>query len=147
MKKFSFTINGNEYDVEIKNVEDNNAEVEVNGFTYAVQFDRSLQSTKTPKLVRTESVPSTDITRSEQKTSSASVPKGGAQMKSPLPGVILDVYVNVGDTVKYGDKILCLEAMKMENIINADKDGKIIAIKVKKGDSVMEGDVLVEIGK
>jgi len=147
MKKFSFTINGNEYDVEIKNVEDNNAEVEVNGFTYAVQFDRSIQSSKTPKLVRTESVPSTDITRSEQKTSSASVPKGGAQMKSPLPGVILDVYVNVGDTVKYGDKILCLEAMKMENIINADKDGKIVAMKVKKGDSVMEGDVLVEIGK
>ena len=147
MKKFSFTINGNEYDVEIKNVEDNNAEVEVNGFTYAVQFDRSIQSSKTPKLVRTESVPSTDITRSEQKTSSASVPKCGAQMKSPLPGVILDVYVNVGDTVKYGDKILCLEAMKMENIINADKDGKIVAMKVKKGDSVMEGDVLVEIGK
>jgi len=147
MKKFSFTINGNEYDVEIKNVEDNNAEVEVNGFTYAVQFDRSIQSSKTPKLVRTESVPSTDITRSEQKTSSASVPKGGAQMKSPLPGVILDTYVNVGDTVKYGDKILCLEAMKMENIINADKDGKIVAMKVKKGDSVMEGDVLVEIGK
>jgi biotin carboxyl carrier protein len=147
MKKFSFTINGNEYDVEIKNVEDNTAEVEVNGFTYAVQFDRLLESSKTPKLVRTESVPSTDITRSEQKTSSPSVPKGGAQIKSPLPGVILDVFVNVGDTVKYGDKILALEAMKMENTINADKDGKIIAIKVKKGDSVMEGDVLVEFGK
>lgn len=147
MKKFSFTINGNEYDVEIKNVEDNTAEVEVNGITYAVQFDRSLQTTKTPKLVRPESVPSTDITKAEQKTSSPSVPKGGAHVKSPLPGVILETFVNVGDTVKYGDKIVSLEAMKMENIINADKDGKITAVKVKKGDSVMEGDILVEIGR
>ena len=146
MKKFSFTINGNEYDVEIKNVEDNNAEVEVNGFTYAVQFDRTIQSTKTPKLVRTESVPSTDITKSEQKTSSPSVPKGRAHVKSPLPGVILETYVNVGDSVKYGDKLVALEAMKMENIINSDKAGKITSLKVKKGDSVMEGDILVEIG-
>jgi glutaconyl-CoA/methylmalonyl-CoA decarboxylase subunit gamma len=147
MKKFSFNINGNDYDVEIKTVEDNNADVVVNGITYAVQFDRSLQSTKTPKLVRTEAVPSTDITRSQQKTSSTPVPKGGVTIKSPLPGLILATYVNVGDIIKYGDKLVALEAMKMENIINADKDGKIISVKVKKGDSVMEGDVLVEIGK
>jgi len=57
MKKYSFSINGNEYDVEIKNVDDNVAEVEVNGFVYSVEFDRSIETTKTPKLVRNVVVP------------------------------------------------------------------------------------------
>jgi biotin carboxyl carrier protein len=147
MKKFSFTINGNDYDVEIKSVDDNVAEVDVNGFSYSVEFDRALESTKTPKLVRPETVPSTDITPSEQKTSSPAGPKGAGHVKSPLPGTILDVYVKVGDIVKVGDKLIALEAMKMENIINSDKEGKVVSVNVKKGSSVMEGDILIEVGK
>jgi len=146
MKKFSFTINGNAYDLDIKSVEDNVAEVEVNGFSYFVEFDRVLETTKTPKLVRTEAVPSTDITRSDQKTSSPAGPKGSGFIKSPLPGTILDINVKVGDMVKTGDKLLTLEAMKMENIINSDKSGKILAVNYKKGDAVMEGDILIEVG-
>jgi biotin carboxyl carrier protein len=146
MKKYSFTINGNEYDVAVKNVEDNVAEVEVNGFKYSVEFDRSLETTKTPRLVRNQVVPSTDITPAEQKTSSPSGPKGAGFVKSPLPGTILDVHVNVGDTVKAGDKLITLEAMKMENIINSDKSGKVVSINAVKGAPVMEGDILVEIG-
>ena len=69
--------------------------------------------------------------------------KGG--VKSPLPGVILDVKVNVGDTVAKGDLLLILEAMKMENSIVADRDGKVTAINVKNGDSVLEGTDLVII--
>jgi biotin carboxyl carrier protein len=146
MKKFSFTINGNSYDCEIKNVEDNVAEVEVNGVSYAVEFDRVLETTKTPKLVRSEAIPSTDITKSEQKTSSPAGPKGSGFIKSPLPGTIIDLHVKVGDSVRAGDKLLTLEAMKMENIINSDKGGKIVTIHFKKGDAVMEGDVLIEVG-
>lgn len=146
MKKFSFTINGNAYDCEIINVEDNVAEVEVNGVSYAVEFDRVLETTKTPKLVRTEAVPSTDITRSEQKTSSPAGPKGTGFIKSPLPGTIIDLHVKVGDMVKAGDKLLTLEAMKMENIINSDKSGQVISVNFKKGDAVMEGDMLIEVG-
>ncbi len=146
MKKFSFTINGNAYDLDIKSVEDNIAEVEVNGFSYTVEFDRVLETTKTPKLVRKEAVPSTDITRSEQKTSSPAGPKGSGFIKSPLPGTILDIYVKVGDVVRTGDKLLTLEAMKMENIINSDKSGKVISVNYKKGDAVMEGDILIEVG-
>ena len=146
MKKFSFTINGNAYDLEIKSVEDNVAEVEVNGFSYSVEFDRVLETTKTPRLVRTEAVPSTDITPSEQKTSSPTGPKGTGFIKSPLPGTILDIYIKVGDVVKTGDKLLTLEAMKMENIINSDKSGKVISVNFKKSDTVMEGDILIEIG-
>ena len=145
MKKFSFTINGNPYDLDIKNVEDNIAEVEVNGFSYTVEFDRILETTKTPKLVRSEAVPSTDITPSVQKTSSPAGPKGTGFIKSPLPGTILDVYVKVGDTVRTGDKLITLEAMKMENNINSDKSGKVVSVNVKKSDSVMEGDILIEV--
>ncbi|MCK9208215.1 MAG: acetyl-CoA carboxylase biotin carboxyl carrier protein subunit [Salinivirgaceae bacterium] len=146
MKKFSFTINNNDYDVEIKSVDDNVAEVEVNGYTYEVQFERSISGTKTPKLIRSESIPSTSQAPSEAKTSPPHAPKGTGFVKSPLPGTILDIFVNVGDTVKFGQRLLALEAMKMENIINSDKDGKIISINASKGKSVMEGDVLVEIG-
>ena len=70
---------------------------------------------------------------------------GKSGVKSPLPGVILDIKVNVGDAVKKGQTIIILEAMKMENNINADKDGKITAINVSKGESVLEGTDLVII--
>lgn len=146
MKKFKFTINGNIYEVDIQNIEDNIAEVEVNGTTYKVEVDRSITTSKTPKLVRSVSVPSTDSEPSTAKTSSPGKPKGTGSIKSPLPGVILDVHVREGDAVKVGQKLITLEAMKMENNINADKDGKVALLKVHKGDAVMEGDVLIVIG-
>ncbi|BBE19566.1 biotin carboxyl carrier protein of methylmalonyl-CoA decarboxylase [Aquipluma nitroreducens] len=81
------------------------------------------------------------------KTSSPQAPKGAGNIKSPLPGVILDMYVNVGDRVKVGQKLLTLEAMKMENLIESDKEGTVAAIVKQKGDSVMEGDILISIGE
>ncbi len=146
MKNFKLTINGNIYDAEIIGFEDNIAEVAINGVAYSVEISRKQQSTKTPKLVRTMAVPSTDSHPSMTKTSSPSAPKGAGKIKSPLPGVILEIYVHEGDTVKIGQKLLMLEAMKMENIINADKEGLVALIKVGKGDSVMEGDILIVIG-
>jgi len=146
MKKYSFKINGNDYDVSVKNVDDNVADVEVNGSSYSVEFDRAIETTKTPKLVREQVVPSTDISPSQQKTSSPSAPKGAGFVKSPLPGTILNVHVAVGDMVRSGDKLITLEAMKMENVINSDKSGKVISVNFKKGDAVMEGDILIEIG-
>ncbi len=147
MKKFKFTINGNQYDAEIISIEDNIAEVEINGTAYKVEVDKTLQATKTPKLVRTAAVPSTDAHPSVAKTSSPASPKGAGTIKSPLPGVILEVHVKPGDQVKLGQKLLVLEAMKMENNIEADKAGHIISIEKHKGDAVMEGDVLIVIGE
>ncbi|MFN8135636.1 MAG: biotin/lipoyl-containing protein [Bacteroidales bacterium] len=147
MKKFKFTINGNEYAADVVNIEDNTAEVAINGVSYTVEIDQKVQSVKTPKLVRTPAVPSTDSHPSVSKTSSPSSPKGTGSIKSPLPGVILDIYVREGDTVKIGQKLIMLEAMKMENNINADKEGRVTSIKVSKGDSVMEGDILIVIGE
>lgn len=147
MKNFKFTINGNEYDAEIIGIEENTAEVSVNGVSYSVEIDRKMQTIKTPKLVRTMAVPSTDSHPSVSKTASPLAPKGTGSIKSPLPGVILEIFVREGDTVKIGQKLLMLEAMKMENNINADKEGRVASIKVGKGDSVMEGDILIVIGE
>lgn len=147
MKKFNLTIHGNQYEVNIASVEDNIAEIEVNGTNYTVEVDKVIQQTKTPKIVRQPSIPSTDSHPSIAKTSPPSAPKGAGHVKSPLPGVILDLYVREGDMVTKGQKLLCLEAMKMENNIDSDKDGKIIKINVNKGDTIMEGDILVTIGE
>lgn len=147
MKKFKFTINGNVYEVDIQNIEDNIAEIDVNGTTYQVEVDRAIQTTKTPKLVRTVSVPSTDSAPSIAKTASPATPKGTGSIKSPLPGVILGIHVKEGDMVKAGDKVITLEAMKMENVIHADKEGRVVSIKVRKDDAVMEGDLLITIGE
>jgi biotin carboxyl carrier protein len=146
MKKFKFTINGNQYETEVLNIEENIAEIEVNGTLYKVEVDKTMKTTKTPKLVRQAAVPSTDSHPSVAKTSSPAGPKGAGSIKSPLPGVILEMYVREGDEVKMGQKLLMLEAMKMENNIEADKAGKVVSILKHKGDNVMEGDVLIIIG-
>ncbi|WP_423128686.1 acetyl-CoA carboxylase biotin carboxyl carrier protein [Gaoshiqia sp. Z1-71] len=147
MKKFKFTINGNQYETEIINIEDNIAEIEINGSLYKVEVDKEIKASKTPKLVRPKAIPSTDTHPAEAKTSSPSAPKGAGNIKSPLPGVILEIFVKEGDLVERGQKLLMLEAMKMENNIEADKAGKVISIKVSNGASVMEGDVLMVIGE
>lgn len=145
MKEFKFTINGSEYSVNINNVEGNIADLEVNGTPYKVEIDKELKQVKTPKLVRPAAVPSTDAHPSVAKTQSPGVATAGA-IKSPLPGVVLELAVRVGDHVKMGQKLLVLEAMKMENNIDSDKEGTIREIKVGKGSSVLEGDVLIIIG-
>ena len=68
---------------------------------------------------------------------------GGGTLTSPLPGTVLDVFVKPGDAVKVGQRMLLLEAMKMENNIDADRDGVVKEVKVSKSDAVMEGQVLV----
>ena len=70
----------------------------------------------------------------------------GTAGKSPLPGVIVDLKVREGDQVNAGQHLLILEAMKMENNIDADRDGIVVELKVNKGDSVLEGDTLLTIG-
>jgi glutaconyl-CoA/methylmalonyl-CoA decarboxylase subunit gamma len=146
MKKFKFKINGNQYNAEVISVEDNIAEIEINGTKYSVEVDKAMQPVKTPKLVRSAVVPSTDSHPSVAKTASPAGPKGAGTIKSPLPGVVLELFVQVGDTVKIGQRVLILEAMKMENNIEADKAGTVVSIGKNKGDSVMEGDVLIVIG-
>ncbi|GAB4325114.1 MAG: biotin/lipoyl-binding protein [Bacteroidales bacterium] len=139
MKKYKFTIGGNKYNVEVFSIEDQTAVLEVNGTRYEVEIELEKQVSKTPVLVRPDLPPPS---RSETKIRKSI---GATQIKAPLPGNIMKVFVQQGDEVKQGDKILVYEAMKMENDIIAERGGKITAVKVKPGDSVLEGDVLVEM--
>ena len=146
MKEYKYKINGNLYNVVIGDIEDNIAHVEVNGTHYTVEME------KKPKAAAPAPKP---VARPAAKPAAAAAPAAAAPaakpaagksgIKSPLPGVILDIKCNVGDEVKKGQTLIILEAMKMENSINADKDGKITAINVSKGESVLEGTDLVII--
>ena len=144
MKKFSFTIRGNKYEVELHNIEDNIAEVEVNGSMYEVEIHKEIKTPKTPKLVRQQVVPTSTTDKSAPPKQKPVKVSGG--IVAPLPGTVLELKVSVGDKVKPGDILLIMEAMKMENNIKADKEGEIKSIKVNTGDSVLEGDLLIEIG-
>ena len=142
MKSFKYIINGNVYKVHINSVEEDIAEVEVNGTPYSVKLEKPAKK----QMVALKRPAQAPTTASGEPV--VSRPAGGAAgaVRSPLPGVILSVDCKVGDTVKRGQKLLVLEAMKMENTIPADRDGKIVEVKVNKGDSVLEGADLVIIG-
>ncbi|MCF8239820.1 MAG: acetyl-CoA carboxylase biotin carboxyl carrier protein subunit [Melioribacteraceae bacterium] len=144
MKKFKFTIRGNIYDVELLNIEDNIAEIEVNGSKYEVELHQEVKTTKTPKLTRSVAVPTGESDKA--KTHKPSAKQGAGFIKAPLPGTILEVKIKVGDKINVDDTLLIMEAMKMENNIKADRSGTVKEIKVNNGDSVLEGDLLVEIG-
>lgn len=143
MKEFKYKINGNLYTVNINQIEDNIATVEVNGTPYKVELDKPAKKQIKP-LTRPQAAPVTPAGEPVVSRPAASTVPGA--VRSPLPGVILEVSVNVGDTVKAGQKVAILEAMKMENVIAATQDGKITAIKVNKGDSILEGAEIVVIG-
>ncbi|MBN1250778.1 MAG: acetyl-CoA carboxylase biotin carboxyl carrier protein subunit [Bacteroidales bacterium] len=141
MKQYKFTIRGHKYDVEIQSLEDNIAEIEVNGTNYLVEINKEIKQTKTPKLVRA-SIP--EPTRKESKIEK-NISNKAFKIYAPLPGSIFKIIVKEGDTVNIGDNLLILEAMKMENNVLSEKAGKIQSIKVKEGDSVLQNDLLIEI--
>jgi biotin carboxyl carrier protein len=146
MKSYKFLINGNKYAVDINNVEKKSIELEVNGTPYTVELENEVGAT--PRV----SKPTVKIAQPEPPKAApkpVSVPqapvaaRSGYSIKSPLPGVVLDVYVRPGDSVKPGQHVLLLEAMKMENNIDAEKEGVVKEVRVQRNDSVMEGDVLI----
>ena len=145
MKEYKYKINGNLYNVVIGDIEDNIAHVDVNGTHYTVEMEKKPKAAPAPKPVA-RPVAKPAAAPAPAASAPASKPAAGKSgVKSPLPGVILDIKVKEGDEVKKGQTVIILEAMKMENSINADKDGKVTAINVSKGESVLEGTDLVII--
>ena len=139
MKKFKFTIRGNDYEVEIKKFEDGLAKLEVNGTSYNVELQEEERSTKTPVLVRPVVQKAVDAHKIKKTN------PGLFKVIAPLPGNILQVYVKEGDEVKKEDPLLLYEAMKMENKLLAEKDGIVQSIKVAAGAAVLQNDVLIEL--
>lgn len=142
-RNFKVSVNGNDYSIEIKKIAEGEATVEVNGTVYEVSFESKKKVSKTPTLVRTPAY-TTEIER-PKKTAAPDSSKGRL-VKAPLPGVILSVHAKEGATVKAGEIVLVMEAMKMENNIVAPSSGIILSMKVDQGANVLEGDALFEIG-
>lgn len=140
MKHYKFIINGNQYEVEVKDFSNNIAELEVNGTPYSVEVDQKFTKTKTPRMVRPAVKAPVAATSLPEPSHGAATP-----VLSPLPGTILQISVKAGDQVVKGDKLLVMEAMKMENNIQAERDGVVKSLKVSVGDNVLQGSVLLEI--
>lgn len=141
MKKYKFTISGNDYDVHIRDIEEDIAEVDVNGTIYKVKIKGEVRTSKTPKLIRkpVEQLPGEGQIKKKDTT-------GKHTVTAPLPGTILKINVSVGDVVTEGQNLLIMEAMKMENQVQSGKGGEVLSIKVNVGDTVLQDDVLIEIG-
>ena len=142
MKKFKFTISGKQYEVEVQSFENDKAQVVVNGTQYEVDVEREKEEAKPVIAPRPKAAPAPASTPAAAPAGDAN----GVKAVAPLPGTIMQIFVNVGDQVKRGDKILMYEAMKMENNFLAEADGVIKDIKVKVGDNVLQGAVLAIIG-
>jgi len=147
MKKFKFTIDGASYSVNVKSVEGNQAEIEVNGKLYNVGLEQEVNTLKTPILVRKEVVTKPGENKISAKASPmppSNKPSANG-IKAPLPGSIIRVIAKEGDTVKEGDLLLIMESMKMENNILSEKNGVIKRINVEPGQAVMQDDILLEL--
>ena len=144
MKEYKIKINGNNYNVTIDEVEDNVAKVEVNGTPYNVEFEKPISKPKTISVVNKPAAAPSAGPAPANKPAAAPAAAGGATVNSPLPGVVLEIKVKDGDKVTKGQVIMVLEAMKMENDIEAPCDGTI-TVKAQKGDSVLEGATLAVI--
>jgi len=137
MKNFKFKIRGTRYNVDIQDVNKNEVEIEVNGTPYLVTIEREVKHSKTPTIVR-KRLPN-EVKKPE--TTGASL----KTIKAPLPGNIFKLNVKEGDSVKKGETLLIMEAMKMENNILAEFDGVVKTVKIKEGDVVLQNDILIEL--
>ncbi len=144
MKEYKYKINGNTYKVAVGDIDNNIAEVEVNGVPYKVELDKA----KKPVTIINAPRPSAAPRTAEGAKVIAKPASGGAaghKVVSPLPGTIVSISAKVGDTVKASDTVVVLEAMKMENAIHAGRDGVVKSVEVNPGDAVLEGAVLLTI--
>jgi methylmalonyl-coA decarboxylase, gamma subunit len=149
MKEYRFKINGNEYNVAINSLAGNIADVTVNGASYKVEMENvpaaAPVQTAPAAPVQNTPAPTAAPAPAAPKPAPAAASGAGKKVTAPLPGVIIGISVKEGDTVKAGQQVAVLEAMKMENAIEATADGTVTAIHVNTGDSVLEGAAIVTI--
>ena len=154
MAKYEYKVKGVDYVVEIQDIEGNIANVTVNGIPFEVEMKQPVKAGKQKvKLSEERRVKSEESNSSSSATNASSATTtqpaaaaaSGKQVVAPLPGTINEIKVKVGDKVNAGDTVVILEAMKMQNNIEAETSGTITSINVNKGDAVMEGDTLVTI--
>ena len=150
MKTYKYKVQGVDYEVEIEDVEGNIAKVNVNGIPFEVELQQPINAAKHPNIVKPKVAAPAAVAAPVQ----AAAPKAAAKapaagkgnpLTAPLPGTITSINVKVGESVIAGQVVVILEAMKMQNNIEAEQSGTVTAINVNPGDSVMEGAVLLTI--
>jgi len=152
MNKYQYKVQGVDYEVEIEEVEGNIAKVNVNGIPFEVELQKPINAAKHPTMTRPKveapkPAAPTPAPAAAAAPAQPAAPAGtGTPIKAPLPGTIIEIKVQVGQQVNVGDVVLVLEAMKMQNNIEAEYAGTVTAITVNQGDTVMEGSVLLTIG-
>ncbi len=149
MKTYKYKVEGVEYSVNIDEIDGNVAKVTVNDVKFEVELTERIRPTVSApeKVVVATQTPKVDVAPiSTAPTAAPATTGAGKKILAPLPGTITSVEVSVGQTVKTGDTVVVLEAMKMQNNIEAECDGTITSVCVNKGDAIMEGAVLVTIG-
>ncbi len=147
MKEYKYRINGSLYNVVVNEIADEHASVEVNGTPYTVELEKKTvkKQVGSPfKKAAQAGSPSPSAVAATPVTKQSAPSSSNAQ-KSPLPGVILEISCNVGDSVKKGQKLLILEAMKMENVLKAQGPATVKAIKVDERTAVEKGAILIEL--
>lgn len=147
MAKYEVTVDGQRYQVEIVRDDGRRALLKVDGREYEVEASNVSSASAPPAN------PSPEVaeTASEPRVAAAGAPPGASdgagagqlQVCAPMPGLVLQVCVAVGQGVKRGDTLLRLEAMKMENDIESQTEGTVKDIRVAKGDEVQEGQLLL----
>ena len=159
MKTYKYKVQGVDYEVEIAEVEGKIAKVNVNGIPFEIEMQKPINAAKHPALANTKrsaSAPAAPVApvatapaepaAKPQPAQPAATAGAGTPVKAPLPGTINAINVKVGDTVAVGDVVIILEAMKMQNNIEAENAGTVTSILVNQGDTVMEGAVMLTIG-
>lgn len=142
MKRMKLTLNDKEYKVEVLSVTPDKARVKVNEVEYEVGVEMETASIATEKSI--PRTPSTVQPPSAQPAQST-VQAAPGTILAPMPGLILEVHCNVGDTVEVGQLLFTMEAMKMENKIKSNKAGTVKKISAKKGEQVKNAQLLMEI--
>lgn len=142
MKEYKYKINGIKFTVGVGDITENEVIVEVNGTPYKVELDKAAPSKPSKPALsqsgKTESVKMATAPAAPVKA--APVVSGAAStVKSPLPGTIMSFTVKEGDTIKAGDTVCVLEAMKMENDVHSTQGGTVKKILVNVGDAVADG--------
>lgn len=138
MKNFRFRIHENNYNVKIVSHEEDVIELEVNGTSYSVKMKDEIKKTKTPTLILSKS-------KRPAEPLKVNPSAGKTKITAPIPGIILSIDIKVGDEIKIGDRLLVLEAMKMENNITSEKAGTVSAIHVKIGQQVLQSELMIEL--
>ncbi len=148
MKRFEILLNEKAYLVEVTRISSDGAMVTVNGVPYEIGLN-DLTATDMPKMMEVTHTPaeSAPAAPAQQPQAEVETVGGLTTIKAPLPGLIIEVKVSVGDSVKAGDTILIIETMKMENKVSSPVAGTVKEIKVSSNDSVNEGTPLMVIGE